>query len=65
AAQTAVAWALSAAYKKEREKTLDFMDTHDFLPATKRRAYQKMIELSGVTEEEKERLRKLRELCKK
>lgn len=65
ASQTAVAWALSAAYKKEREKTLDFMDAHDFPPDTKRRAYQKMIELTGVTEEEKERLRKLRGLCKK
>lgn len=65
AAQMAVAWALSAAYKKDREKTLNFMDAHDFLPSTRRKAYQKMIELSGVTQEEKQKLRELRGLCRK
>lgn len=60
AAQTAVAWALSVAYKTDAGKTLAFMDAHDFPPSVCRKAIQKMIELRGVSGEEKAFLREKR-----
>lgn len=64
AAQTAVAWALSIAYKTDRARVLDFIEGNGFLPETKRRAYQKMIELTCVDAPEKAMLRARRDACR-
>ena len=64
AAQVAIAWAVSVAYRKAPERTLQFLDTCALSPQTKRCAYQKMLEMTGRSEAEKARLRALRNACR-
>lgn len=59
--QMAVAWALSIAYREDAGRTLRFLEERALSPFVRRKAYQKMIELSSTTPQERERLRALRD----
>lgn len=63
AAQVAVAWALSIAYKTDPARVLAFMEESRLPARTKRIACQKMLELACVRDEaERNRLRALRDV---
>ena len=63
AAQVAVAWALSIAYKTDPARVLAFMEESRLPARTKRIACQKTLELACMRDEaERERLRALRDV---
>ena len=57
-ARMGVAWALSICYKKDREKTLAALCR--FPKEIQKKALQKMMELSAVRDEEKKKLKELK-----
>lgn len=61
----AVAWAISVAYVKEREKTLKYLQACSLDDWTYNKALQKIVESNRVTDEEKAQIKTMKRKVKK
>lgn len=58
--QMAIAWLVSVAYIKQKEKTKEFLKNNNLDDITYNKSLQKIIESNRVTGEEKDRIRKMK-----